>query len=245
MFNFIFTADKASKKPLYEQLYSYVADEIKNKNIKENERMPSKKALAKYLGISVNTVETAYSILVQEGYLRAVARSGFYVCKVDIPVGDRNFEYEEEQESVTAYKADFKTNKVDINSFPYSTWIKLSKEVMYSTPEYLNSGNVKGDYELRESIAKYLHEFRGVKCSPMQIVVGAGAVLAKAESSLNLSNKELNEASMYIATWHVLLRLRLLSAFARTAPAPTTICIGEHFTPRNSCKYFAILSLNS
>ena len=45
---------------------------------------------------------------------------------------------------------------------------------MYSTPEYLNSGNVKGDYELRESIAKYLHEFRGVKCSPMQIVVGAG-----------------------------------------------------------------------
>ena len=168
MFNFIFTADKASKKPLYEQLYSYVADEIKNKNIKENERMPSKKALAKYLGISVNTVETAYSILVQEGYLRAVARSGFYVCKVDIPVGDRNFEYEEEQDSVTAYKADFKTNKVDINSFPYSTWIKLSKEVMYSTPEYLNSGNVKGDYELRESIAKYLHEFRGVKCSPMQ-----------------------------------------------------------------------------
>ena len=76
MFNFIFTADKASKKPLYEQLYSYVADEIKNKNIKENERMPSKKALAKYLGISVNTVETAYSILVQEGYLRAVARAG-------------------------------------------------------------------------------------------------------------------------------------------------------------------------
>ena len=74
MFNLIFTADKASKKPLYEQLYSYVADEIKNKNIKENERMPSKKALAKYLGISVNTVETAYSILVQEGYLRAVAR---------------------------------------------------------------------------------------------------------------------------------------------------------------------------
>ena len=59
MFNFFFTADKASKKPLYEQLYSYVADEIKNKNIKENERMPSKKALAKYLGISVNTVETA------------------------------------------------------------------------------------------------------------------------------------------------------------------------------------------
>ncbi len=37
------------------------------------------KALAKYLGISVNTVETAYSILVQEGYLRAVAREWFFM----------------------------------------------------------------------------------------------------------------------------------------------------------------------
>ena len=35
MFNFIFTADKASKKPLYEQLYSYVADEIKIKILKK------------------------------------------------------------------------------------------------------------------------------------------------------------------------------------------------------------------
>ena len=114
------------------------------------------KALAKYLGISVNTVETAYSILVQEGVFKSGCKEWFYVCKVDIPVGDRNFEYEEEQESVTAYKADFKTNKVDINSFPYSTWIKLSKEVMYSTPEYLNSGNVKGDYELRGEYCEIL-----------------------------------------------------------------------------------------
>ena len=48
--------------------------------------MPSKKHWQNISGISVNTVETAYSILVQEGYLRAVARSGFYVCKVDIPL---------------------------------------------------------------------------------------------------------------------------------------------------------------
>lgn len=149
MFNFIFTADKASKKPLYEQLYSYVADEIKIRILKKMS-VCRQKSIGK---ISRNKRKYRWNSIFDfgtGGYLRAVARSGFYVCKVDIPVGDRNFEYEEEQESVTAYKADFKTNKVDINSFPYSTWIKLSKEVMYSTPEYLNSGNVKGDYELRE-----------------------------------------------------------------------------------------------
>lgn len=174
MFNFIFTADKNSKKPLYEQLYSYVAEEIRGKNLKENERMPSKKALAKYIGISVNTVETAYSILVQEGYLRSEARSGYYVCRVEAPLGDADFEYTEEKKTEKIYKSDFKTNKVDVNSFPFSTWAKLSNEVMYSNPEYLNSGDMKGDRELRESIAKYLHEFRGVRCSPEQIIVGAG-----------------------------------------------------------------------
>lgn len=174
MFNFIFTADKNSKKTLYEQLYSYVVREIHNKNLVKDERMPSKKALAKYLGISVNTVETAYSILVQEGYLRSVPRSGYYVCHVETPVGDRNFEYTEEKKEERIYKTDFRTNTVDVNSFPFSTWVKLSKEVMYSNPEYLNAGDMKGDYELRESIAKYLHEFRGVSCLPAQIVVGAG-----------------------------------------------------------------------
>ncbi len=170
----MFTKDINSKKPLYEQLYDYIASEIREKNFIENERMPSKKSLAKQLGISVNTVETAYSILTDEGYIRSVPRSGYYVCRVEMPVGDRNIEYTEEKKTARKYRTDFRTNAVDIASFPYSTWIKLSKEVMYTSPEYLNAGDVKGDYELRGSIAKYLHEFRGVNCSPAQIVVGAG-----------------------------------------------------------------------
>lgn len=175
MFDFTITFNKASKKPLYEQLYAYIAAEIRNKTLKENERIPSKKSLAKHLGISVNTVETAYSILTDEGYLVSKPRSGHYVCRVDAPVGKNNMEYTEpKKEEKESYRIDFRTNAIDIASFPYATWIKLSKEVMYSTAEYLNTGNVKGDFELRESIAKYLHEFRGVICSPEQIIVGAG-----------------------------------------------------------------------
>lgn len=175
VFNFIIELDRSSKKPLYEQLYLHIAEKIRNKSIKENEKMPSKKSLAKYLGISVNTVETAYSILTDEGYLLAKPRSGYYVRRIDVPIGTHNIEYvQEKKEEASDFKIDFRTNTVDIASFPYATWIKLSKEVMYSTPEYLNTGDVKGDYELRESIAKYLNEFRGVICSPEQIIVGAG-----------------------------------------------------------------------
>lgn len=173
MHNFIIEFDK-DKKPMYEQLYLYISNEIKNKGLKENERMPSKKALAAHLGISVNTVETAYAILVQEGYLKSVPRSGYYVCRVDAPLGGEYVAYEEKKEKKEKYKTEFRTNAVDVQSFPYSTWIKLSKEVMYANPELLNSGEASGDYCLRESIAKYLHEFRGVKCSPGQIIIGAG-----------------------------------------------------------------------
>ncbi len=175
MFDFIIELDRHLKKPLYEQLYLYIAEKIRNKSIKENERMPSKKSLAKYLGISVNTVETAYLILTDEGYLQAKPRSGYYVRRIDVPIGTHNIEYaQENKEKVADFRIDFRTNTVDLVSFPYATWIKLSKEVMYSTPEYLNTGDVRGDYELRESIAKYLNEYRGVICSPEQIIVGAG-----------------------------------------------------------------------
>jgi GntR family transcriptional regulator/MocR family aminotransferase len=174
MYNFTFSLNPSEKKPLYEQLYEYIALQIREKKFEENERMPSKKALSAHLGISVNTVETAYEILVQEGYLKSAPRSGFYVQRIEPPINSSPIEIEDELSERKIYKADFRTNAVDINSFPYSTWVKLSKEVMYGNPELLNSGEVKGDYELRENIAKYLHEFRGVNCSPRQIIVGAG-----------------------------------------------------------------------
>ena len=174
MYNFTIEFSNESKKPLYEQLYEHIAREIRQKKLAENERMPSKKALSAHLGISVNTIENAYEILVQEGYLVSVPRSGFYVRHIEAPIGAESFEFEEETTVSEKYKVDFRTNAVDINSFPYATWVKLSKEVMYNNPWLLNSGEAKGDIELRESIAKYLHEFRGVNCSPRQIVVGAG-----------------------------------------------------------------------
>ena len=76
MYNFTIELDQTVKKPLYMQIYEHIADEIRNGRLEENERVPSKKALSAHLGVSANTVETAYEILAQEGYLRPVPRSG-------------------------------------------------------------------------------------------------------------------------------------------------------------------------
>ena len=87
MNNFTFVFETDTKKPMYEQLYQYIADSIKSGIFEKGERMPSKKSLAAHLKISVNTVETAYLILVQEGYLKAVPRSGYYVQKIEPHIG--------------------------------------------------------------------------------------------------------------------------------------------------------------
>ena len=172
-----FTIDlkKTSGSPLYEQLYRYISGEIRSGNLKKNEKLPSKKALASHLNISQNTVETAYFMLMQEGYIYSKPRSGYYVCdisdlvplpKVTVPAVSARPEEK--------YRYDFRTNAVDISSFPFKTWAKLNREVVYQSPELLFAGDVRGDRCLRESLTKYLREFRGVRCSPDQIVIGAG-----------------------------------------------------------------------
>ena len=61
---------------LYEYLYLCIRADIENGSIPAGRRLPSKRALAKHLGVSLITVEGAYSQLVAEGYVRAEARRG-------------------------------------------------------------------------------------------------------------------------------------------------------------------------
>lgn len=165
--------------PLYLQLYQFLAEEIKKGNLSCGERLPSKKSLTAHLKISQSTVETAYEMLATEGYVRSVPRSGFYICELEqletaaqpaLPAEENPGE----EPPAPPCRFDFRTNAVDTSVFPYATWAKLSKETIYQNPELLNPGHRQGDLCLREALAKYLHEFRGVNCQPGQIVIGAG-----------------------------------------------------------------------
>lgn len=166
------------KQPLYQQLYLFITGEIKAGNLKEGERLPSKKSLCSYLKVSQSTIETAYEMLVAEGYVRAVPRSGYYVCALDILP-----KISGEKQPAAAipkpaapkkYRYDFSTGAVDTTTFPYSSWAKITKEVMYQNPELLLHGDRQGDACLRQVLAKCLHEYRGVNCVPEQMIIGAG-----------------------------------------------------------------------
>ncbi len=177
MYQITLTLDGLADTPMYEQLYRYFVSEIRMGRLKQGEKLPSKRALCAHLGVSRSTVETAYELLAAEGYIRSRPKSGYYVS--DYVVFDAeeprplpSFPRAEQPAATSVF--DLSTASVDVSLFPYSSWARLNKEVVYSSPELLQRGDRQGDPALREALCSFLSEYRGVSCSPEQIVVGAG-----------------------------------------------------------------------
>lgn len=167
-----------SQTPLYEQIYTYIKNDIQSGKIKYGDKLPSTRALAKHLEVSRSTVELAYEQLLAEGYVEAQACRGFFVAKIDdlyqwkqlketVPI--------KEEKKETEYIYDFTPNGIDLNSFPYRIWRKLAKDVLADDKtELFKTGDSQGEYELRNTLCQYLYQSRGVNCEPEQIIVGAG-----------------------------------------------------------------------
>ena len=167
-------------KPLYEQIYQFIKDEIRSGSLKPQKKLPSSRELAKNLKVSRSTTQLAYEQLVSEGYLEAIPRKGYFTAKIEgilPPVTDGKVKEEHSEDAVYEenWKVDFSPRGVDLENFPFSTWRKISRAVLKEEGEELFlKGNPQGDLELREAIRDYLHSARGVNCRADQIVVGAG-----------------------------------------------------------------------
>lgn len=170
--------DLHSKTPLYEQIYDYIREEIRRRQILPGERLPSSRALSSYLQVSRSTVELAYEQLVSEGYLESVPYRGYFVCEMEelyhiegMEPAEQTFQEEKKPE----WRWDFAVSGIAPGGFPYNAWKKISREVLNdASPELFQLGDPQGEPGLREAIANYLHLARGVNCSPSQIIVGAG-----------------------------------------------------------------------
>ena len=68
-----------SKLPIYEQIINSIKDEIIKGNLKEGEKLPSIRSLAKELNISVITTKRAYDELEREGFIENFAGKGCFV----------------------------------------------------------------------------------------------------------------------------------------------------------------------
>lgn len=167
-----------SKLPLYEQIYKYIKRDIQSGKIVCGEKLPSTRALSKYLEVSRSTVDLAYEQLLSEGYIEAEPCKGFFVAQIDGLYQWKESPAQKVEETVEpkkTYRYDFTASGIDLDGFPFNTWRKLSKEVLaeYET-ELFQSGHSQGEYGFRNAICNYLYQARGVNCTPEQVIVGAG-----------------------------------------------------------------------
>lgn len=164
---------------LYEYLYKQIKKDILNYTLSPDEKLPSKRALAKHLNISTITVETAYQQLMAEGYIYSRAKSGYYVSHLSTSkiqnTDSLPLRLPKEETAPMSYFADFVSNSTAPGSFPFPSWTKLMRETMSDEADKLMVRSPStGVWELRTAIADSLYQFRGMNVEPDQIIIGAG-----------------------------------------------------------------------
>ena len=172
-----YTLDKGAGVSLYEQLYRCVKEDILSGRLAAGEKLPSKRALAAHLEVSVITVKNAYEQLMAEGYLAGVEKKGYFVSFVLPPVtGAAPLPQEEPAEPrEREWFLDLVTNSIAAEDFPFTVWARLMRQtILERGTGLLHSTPPQGAWALRRAIAAHLRQFRGMEAAPEQIIVGAG-----------------------------------------------------------------------
>lgn len=159
------------KEKKYLKLYYEIKNKILKGNLKPGEKILSKRVMADKSGCSVITVEKAYEMLIEEGYIDAKEKSGYYVSKLDIP---KRTEDTLNEEKINLLNENVNCNIA--NDFEYSLWFKTIRKVISEKKErlFIKSPN-KGCEILRNEIAEYLYRYRGMIAQPDRIIIGSGA----------------------------------------------------------------------
>ena len=165
-----YIVDKSNEKSAYLQIYEQLRHDIVEGAYPYGTKMPSKRSLADGIGVSIITIEHAYSLLCDEGYTESRERSGHYVIyrRSDFFAVDYSKEVKETPSPKTAERSR--------SSFPFSVLSRAMRKVLADYGEaILEKTGAMGCLELRNTIAKYLVRSRGIFAVPSQIVIGSGA----------------------------------------------------------------------
>ena len=170
----MYIIDQESKTPLHVQLYNEIKKKIINKHA-TGDKLHSIRKVSSMYNLSRNTVESAYSQLVAEGYVESYPKSGYIVTDTTRMNGDINqIPIITQTQKSEDYLYDFFPSRLDRDSFPLKIWKRLFTKVINDTTDFGAFLCGQGELGLRTEIAKYITQFRDVKCQPDQIVITNG-----------------------------------------------------------------------
>lgn len=163
--------DRNSRQSAYLQLYLQLRRDITDGVYQYGDKLPSKRFLASETACSVITVQHAYELLADEGYIESRERSGCYVSYLEnelFPVASVSFQAD------LPYRGPSST---DIREdFPFSIFARTMRRVLTDRGEDILRRSPNGGIPaLREALSAYLARSRRINVSPDQIVIGAGS----------------------------------------------------------------------
>jgi GntR family transcriptional regulator/MocR family aminotransferase len=235
--------DEALPAPLYRQLYDGLRQAILGGQLRPGARLPATRALAGELGLSRNTVMSAYLQLFAEGYLEGKVGAGTYVAR-SLPdemlqaqmAAPRGIQPKKAEQRLSergrrlvsipvalsrgrGRPRAFRPGTPALDAFPFGIWRQLQTRCwQHPSPELLGYGPSAGYRPLREAIAAYLGAARAVRCQPEQVIIVAGS-----QQGLDLTARLLLDSGD--AAWlenpgYPGARGALLAAGARLVPVP-------------------------
>ena len=161
---------KNSEIPAYILLYRQVREDIIKGAYPYNTKLPSKRITAEETGLSTITVEHAYALLYDEGYIEPRERSGYYVVfRTDDGFALPAAEYRIKPVSEPKHQ-------LSTYDFPFSVLTKTMRRVISDYGErILERSPNSGCTELRGAIRDYLSRSKGISAKIDQIVIGSGS----------------------------------------------------------------------
>lgn len=195
MQNFLLNLYREAERPLYWQLYWQMRQLILDGSWPPGSRLPASRQLAHQLGVARVTVIQAFAQLRAEGYVHGRTGAGTYVAET-LPLppdkhafspqfstwGQQVLSLEMTNDAITRptreplTEIDFGFARAFSHSFPYDVWRRLLARYL-STDDIILAryGSVAGFAPLRQAIADYLAQLRGVRCTAEQVVIVSGA----------------------------------------------------------------------
>lgn len=76
----VLSIDMNSDEPIYQQIRTQIVLAVATGELSPGDSLPSVRALASDLGVNMHTVNKAYAVLRDEGYVAMRGRSGAYVA---------------------------------------------------------------------------------------------------------------------------------------------------------------------
>lgn len=157
-------------QPAYIQIYEQMRKDIVNGIYPYGTKLPSKRLVADEVGVSTITVEHAYGLLSDEGYIEPKERSGYFV------IFRTTDGFASPQKSESPLDLPEETGFGKNPEFSYPILSKTMRRVMSIYGERITERSENsGIFELRNAIRQYLARSRGITVDLDEIIIGSGS----------------------------------------------------------------------